>query len=57
MSAWVFHDSYRTKAIAQKAGKDIMKLGLAKGVKIEPNGKKSRPYRLYILPLQTNDPK
>lgn len=48
---WVFHDLYKTKKAANKAGDDIVKLGLAAGVKITNRGKKSTPYMLYILPL------
>lgn len=49
--SWVFHDSYRSKKPAEKAGTNILKLGLVKGVKVEKKGKKSRPFMLYILPL------
>lgn len=48
---YVFHDSYKTELQAAKAGKDIIKLGLAVGVKVNKRGKKSRPFLLYILPL------
>jgi len=49
---WVFHDSFKTKKSANKAGDDIVKLGLAAGVKITSRGKKSMPFMLYILPLR-----
>ena len=49
--SWVFHDSFKTKKEASKIGDDIIALGLAKGVKIQKNGKKTRPFMLYILPL------
>jgi len=55
--SWVFHDSYKSKKIAEKAGTNILKLGLAKGVKIQKKGKKSRPYMLYILPLKVREEK
>jgi len=48
---YVFHDSYKTAPQASKAGQDIIKLGLAAGVKVNKKGKKSRPFLLYILPL------
>lgn len=51
-ATWVFHDTYTSSKAAQKAGQDILKLGLVKGVKIEKKGKKSRPYMLFILPLK-----
>jgi hypothetical protein len=46
---WVFHDSYKTAAIARKYGEDIVKTGLAKGIKVINKGKKSKPFMLYIL--------
>ena len=49
---WVFHDNYKTEKTANKAGDDIVKLGLAAGVKITKRGKKSAPFMLYILPLR-----
>ena len=49
---WIFHDSYRTLKIAQVAGKDMVALGLAKGVKVSKLGKKSKPFMLYILPIK-----
>ncbi len=49
---WIFHDSFKTKKKANKIGDDIVKIGLASGVKITNRGKKSRPYMLYILPLR-----
>jgi hypothetical protein len=49
---WTFHDSYTTKKSAQDEGESIVKLRLAKGVKIVKEGKKKRPYLLYILPLK-----
>jgi len=48
---WVFHDSYKTQVQAAKSGKDIINLGLARGVKISPLGKKGKKFMLYILPL------
>ena len=51
--SWVFHDSFKTKKAAVAAGDDIVKIGLASGVKINKLGKKVRPYMLYILPLKT----
>jgi hypothetical protein len=52
MTNWTFHDSYKTKEDAQVEGENIVKVGLAKGVKIIKEGKKSRPFLLYILPLK-----
>lgn len=49
---WVFHDSYRTEKLANKAGDDIVNLGLAAGAKVTKSGKKSMPFMLYILPLR-----
>lgn len=48
---WVFHDSFKTEKSAHKAGEDIVKLGLAAGVKVTKRGKKRTPFMLYILPL------
>jgi hypothetical protein len=53
--SWVFHDSYKTKKAATKAGKDFVELALAKGARIRKGGKKSRPYLLYILPLKIKE--
>ena len=50
MSEYIFHDSYKTKELAQKSGEDIVRLKLAKGIKIIKEGKKSRPFLVYILP-------
>ena len=50
--SWVFHDSFKTERTAASTGKYIVKIGLAKGVKIQKLGKKNRPYLLYILPLK-----
>lgn len=49
---WIFHDSFRTEKLANKAGDDIVNLGLAAGAKITKSGKKSMPFMLYILPLR-----
>lgn len=54
---WIFHDSFKTSSAAEKAGKDIVKLGFAKGVKITKLGKKSKPYMLYILPIKEREEK
>jgi hypothetical protein len=51
--SWVYHDSFKTKKAAAKAGDDIVKIGLASGVKINKLGKKARPYLLYIVPFKT----
>jgi len=51
MNTWVFHDSYKTQEDAQQEGESIVKIGLAKGVKVVKEGKKSRPFLLYMLPL------
>jgi hypothetical protein len=51
--AWVFHDSFKTKKAAVAAGDDIVKIGLASGVKVNKLGKKGRPYLLYIVPFKT----
>jgi len=48
---WVLHDSYKTEKLAHKAGDDIVKLGLAAGVKIPKRKKKTEKFKLYILPL------
>lgn len=48
---WVYHDNYKTEKQANKMGADIVKLGLAVGVKVTKRGKKSKPYMLYILPI------
>jgi hypothetical protein len=50
MSDYIFHDSYKTQEEAQQEGENIVKVGLAKGVKITSGGKKKRPFLLYILP-------
>lgn len=52
MSEYIFHDSYKTKEEAQIEGENIVKVGLAKGVKVVKEGKKSRPFLLYILPIK-----
>lgn len=52
MSEYIFHDSYKTQEDAQVEGESIVKIGLAKGVKIVKEGKKSRPFLLYMLPLK-----
>lgn len=52
MNAWIFHDSYKTKEDAQLEGENIVKVGLAKGVKVIAGGKKRRPFLLYILPVK-----
>ena len=49
---WTFHDSYKTQEAAKEEGENIVKVGLAKGVKIIKGGKKSRPYLLYVVPLK-----
>lgn len=54
MATWVCYDTFRSSKTAKKTGQDILKLGLATGVKIEKKGKKSRPYMLFILPLKSN---
>lgn len=55
--SWVFHDSFKTKPQARKAGDNIVILGFAKGVKITKNGKKSKPYMMYILPIKERESK
>jgi hypothetical protein len=50
--SWIFHDSYKTKEDAQVEGENIVKLGLAKGVKVIKGGKKVRPFLLYVVPLK-----
>lgn len=50
--SWVFHDSYKTKEDAYTEGESIVKLGLAKGVKVVKEGKKARPFLLYVVPLK-----
>jgi hypothetical protein len=50
MSEYIFHDSYKTQEDAKVEGENIVKVGLAKGVKITNGGKKKRPFLLYILP-------
>jgi len=49
MNTWVFHDSYKTQEDAQVEAENIVKVGLAKGVKVVKEGKKSRPFLLYII--------
>lgn len=49
---WVFHDSFKTQKSAEKAGTDILKVGLAAGAKVTKLGKKAKPFMLYILPLK-----
>lgn len=49
--SWIFHDSYATRPTAKRYAQKMVLTGLAKGVKIEKKGKKSRPYLLYILPF------
>lgn len=48
---WILHDSYKTIKLATQDGQDIIKVRLAKGVKIVKSKKKTRPYLLYILPI------
>ena len=50
MSEYIFHDSYKTQEDAKVEGENIVKVGLAKGVKITNGGKQKRPFLLYILP-------
>jgi len=57
MSDYIFHDSYKTQEDAKVEGENIVKVGLAKGVKIVKEGKKSRPYLLYVLPLKEREEK
>jgi hypothetical protein len=52
MSIWIFHDSYKTQEDAREEGESIVKLGLAKGVKVVKEGKKARPFLLYIVPIK-----
>ena len=52
MSDYIFHDSYKTREDAKIEGENIVKVGLAKGVKVVKEGKKSRPFLLYMLPLK-----
>jgi hypothetical protein len=52
---WIFHDSYKTQEAAKEEGENIVKLGLAKGVKAVKKGKKSRPFLLYILPVKERE--
>ena len=52
MSEYLFHDSYKTQEDARIEGENIVKIGLAKGVKVIKEGKKTRPFLLYILPLK-----
>jgi hypothetical protein len=54
---WVFHDSFKTIKAAEEAGGNIVKLGLAKGVKVTKTGKKSKPYMLFILPIKEREEK
>lgn len=49
---WIFHDCFKTKLQAKKAGDDIVSLGFAKGIKITKAGKKSKPFMMYILPIK-----
>lgn len=44
MSEYIFHDSYKTQEAARDEGENIVKVGLAKGVKVVKEGKKSRPF-------------
>jgi hypothetical protein len=55
LMSWVFHDSFKTKIQAKKAGDDIVSLGFAKGVKITKTGKKSKPFMMYILPVKERE--
>lgn len=52
MNEYIFHDSYKTQEAAKDEGENIVKVGLAKGVKVVKEGKKSRPFLLYVLPLK-----
>jgi hypothetical protein len=54
---WIFHDSYKTQDVAREEGENIVKVGLAKGVKVIKGGKKSRPFLLYVLPLKEREEK
>ena len=54
---WTFHDSYKTQEAAKEEGENIVKVGLAKGVKVVKEGKKSRPFLLYVLPLKEREEK
>ena len=42
----------RHRKHAKDEGENIVKVGLAKGVKVVKEGKKSRPYLLYVIPLK-----
>lgn len=55
--SWVFHDSFKTKPQAERAGASIVKLGFAKGVKVTKKGKKSKPFMMYILPIKEREEK
>jgi hypothetical protein len=57
VNSWVFHDSYKTQEAAREEGENIVKVGLAKGVKVIKGGKKSRPFLLYVLPLKEREEK
>lgn len=54
---WIFHDSYKTQEDAKIEGENIVKVGLARGVKVVKEGKKSRPYLLYMVPLKEREEK
>lgn len=49
---WILHDTYKTEKEARRDGQTIVKVGLSKGVKIQPNKKnKKRPFELYVRTL------
>jgi len=52
---WVLHDKYKTESEAIKAGKDIVKLGFAKGVKVVKKKGKGKLFALYILPIKERE--
>ena len=54
---WIFHDSFKSRKTAERAGSDIVKLGFAKGVKVTKNGKKSKPFMMYIIPIKEREEK
>lgn len=49
---WVLHDIYKTASLAQKYGKDVVEIGLAKGIKVVLNKSKTiKSFELHILPI------
>jgi hypothetical protein len=55
--SWVFHDSFKSGLAAKRAGNDMLKLGFVKGIKITKQGKKSRPFMLFIIPIKLRETK